>query len=102
MVFHQLFEGLSLGIRIAALPPPPSTDVELSALGVKSQSSVKKGFFQGLLGAGWTLKVIMAILFGITAPAGMGIGMIAFKVGKEKEGIELGKFPVILMIRFLT
>lgn len=44
----------------------------------------------------------MAILFGITAPAGMGIGMIAFKVGKEKEGIELGKFPVILMIRFLT
>ncbi|EKM77264.1 hypothetical protein AGABI1DRAFT_108367 [Agaricus bisporus var. burnettii JB137-S8] len=95
VVFHQLFEGLSLGIRIAALPPPPSTDVELSALGMKAQSSVKKGFFQGLLGAGWTLKVIMAILFGITAPAGMGIGMIAFKVGKEKEGIELARMYLI-------
>lgn len=87
MVFHQLFEGLSLGIRIASLPPPPSTDVEHSALGIKPQS---RGFLKSLLGAGWALKVAMAILFGVTAPAGMGIGLIVFKVGKPKEGVELG------------
>lgn len=87
MVFHQLFEGLSLGIRIASLPSPPSTDAELSALGIKRHS---RGLLGSLLGAGGGLKIALAILFGVTAPAGMGIGLILFKVGEQKEGIELG------------
>lgn len=101
VVFHQLFEGLSLGIRIAALPPPPSfddsTDEEsLNALRVKPRSDARRGFFKSLVmaiggerGEGW-LKSTLAILFAITTPAGMGIGMVGFKVGEKKEGIELG------------
>ena len=54
--FHQLFEGLSLGIRIAALPGP--TDSQQSSLG-------------------W-LRPILALLFALTTPAGILSGLIVF------------------------
>jgi hypothetical protein len=62
--FHQLFEGLSLGIRIASLPAPPSNDTKNS----------DRGRF-GVLGP------TLAMLFAITVPAGIGIGLLAFGNG---------------------
>jgi zinc transporter 1/2/3 len=58
--FHQLFEGLSLGIRIAALPAP--------AAGAQRSS------------LGW-LRPILALLFALTTPAGILSGLIAFGGG---------------------
>lgn len=57
--FHQLFEGLSLGIRIAALPAP--TDAQQSSLV-------------------W-LRPILALLFALTTPAGILSGLIVFGSG---------------------
>ena len=57
--FHQLFEGLSLGIRIAALPPP--TDSQRSSL--------------------WWLHPVLALLFALTTPAGILSGLVVFGGG---------------------
>ncbi|KAH9847089.1 Zinc/iron permease [Lenzites betulinus] len=54
--FHQLFEGLSLGIRIAGLPSKHSED------GFKHLS-------------GRTLKPLLAVTFAITTPIGIGLGL---------------------------
>ena len=59
ILFHQLFEGLSLGIRIAALPPP--TDPQQPALC-------------------W-LRPVLALLFALTAPAGIVSGLYVFGGG---------------------
>lgn len=64
--FHQLFEGLSLGIRIAALPPPDPTD---------STNKPSSG-----LGFGW-LRPLLALLFALTTPAGILSGLIVFGDG---------------------
>ncbi|KAL1943710.1 hypothetical protein VTO73DRAFT_4155 [Trametes versicolor] len=58
IVFHQLFEGLSLGIRIAGLPSKHSED------GFKHLS-------------GRTLKPLLAVTFAITTPLGIGLGLAA-------------------------
>jgi solute carrier family 39 (zinc transporter), member 1/2/3 len=60
ILFHQVFEGLSLGIRIAALPPP--TDPQ--------QSTVLC----------W-LRPVLALLFAITTPAGILSGLCVFGGG---------------------
>jgi len=62
--FHQLFEGLSLGIRIAALPAP--TGAQQSSLG-------------------W-LRPILALLFALTTPAGIFSGLIVFGSGGHRGG----------------
>ncbi len=62
--FHQLFEGLSLGIRIAALPPP--TDPKQSSLA-------------------W-LRPVLALLFALTTPAGIFSGLIVFGNGHTDAG----------------
>ena len=55
IVFHQLFEGLSLGIRIAGLP-----DKHHSGAGAA---------------AGRALKPLLAFTFATTTPLGIGIGL---------------------------
>ena len=62
ILFHQLFEGLSLGIRIAALP----TDSD-------SLPSSSKHIH--------LLKPTLAITFALTTPLGIGIGLLAFTAG---------------------
>ena len=57
--FHQLFEGLSLGIRIAALPPP--ADPHRPSL--------------------WWLYPVLALLFALTTPAGILSGLAVFGSG---------------------
>ncbi|KAF9558720.1 Zinc/iron permease [Agrocybe pediades] len=122
IIFHQVFEGLSLGIRIAALPPahkhkhdhghkhdgsgriPQSTEQSHGNLpspsptptsGGSSPSSVRsesqspqrarnsligkwKKFWCWMKQVEW-LKPTMTILFGVTTPFGMGLGMILWK-----------------------
>ncbi|KAF7328878.1 Zip-like iron-zinc transporter [Mycena venus] len=53
IVFHQLFEGLSLGIRIASLPAPKTH------------------------GRDW-FSITLSLLFALTTPVGLAIGMRAF------------------------
>lgn len=60
ILFHQVFEGLSLGIRIAALPPP--TELQ--------QSIVL-----------YWLRPVLALLFALTAPAGILSGLCVFGGG---------------------
>ncbi|KAJ7782725.1 ZIP zinc transporter-domain-containing protein [Mycena metata] len=57
IVFHQLFEGLSLGIRIASLPPP------------KTHSHTRR--------RDW-FSITLSLLFALTTPAGLAIGMLSF------------------------
>lgn len=67
IMFHQLFEGLSLGIRIATL------------------SAVSNA--KGRMGL---LKPALAVSFAITTPVGIAIGLGAFKPGQsEGEKITL-------------
>ncbi|PPQ70357.1 hypothetical protein CVT26_013791 [Gymnopilus dilepis] len=65
IIFHQLFEGLSLGIRIAALPPAQ----------LKPQATSSAWSFQRVR---W-LAPTLSILFGLTTPGGMAIGMSVWK-----------------------
>ncbi|KAI0821721.1 Zinc/iron permease [Trametes gibbosa] len=67
--FHQLFEGLSLGIRIAGLPSKHSED------GFKHLS-------------GRTLKPLLAVTFAITTPFGIGLGLAALS-GAASTGPRL-------------
>jgi len=60
ILFHQVFEGLSLGIRIAALPPP-TDDPQQPILG-------------------W-LRPVLALLFALTTPAGILSGLYVFGGG---------------------
>lgn len=68
ILFHQVFEGLSLGIRIAALPPP--TDPQQLILS-------------------W-LRPVLALLFAITAPAGILSGLYVFGEGYTNTGGGVG------------
>lgn len=69
--FHQLFEGLSLGIRIAALPSPPASNTT-SAI-------------NNILGGGW-LRPILALLFALTTPAGILSGLVVFGSSGDDPG----------------
>lgn len=60
ILFHQLFEGLSLGIRIAALPTSDPNS---------QQSSL-----------GW-LRPLLALLFAVTTPFGILSGLVVFGSG---------------------
>ncbi|KAH7914930.1 zinc iron permease [Hygrophoropsis aurantiaca] len=73
LIFHQLFEGLSLGIRIALLPS--SRDREFKYLAV--------------------LKPILSLLFAITTPIGIALGILIFGGGSDD-----GK-PYMLLTRGL-
>ncbi|KAJ7119631.1 Zinc/iron permease [Mycena epipterygia] len=53
IVFHQLFEGLSLGIRIASLPAAPTR---------------RRDWF----------AITLSLLFALTTPVGLAIGILAF------------------------
>ncbi|OCH91557.1 Zinc/iron permease [Obba rivulosa] len=68
--FHQLFEGLSLGIRIAGLP----TSSAHSGIGRIS---------------GRMLKPTLAVAFAMTVPVGIAIGLGAFGVGRSQGGAGL-------------
>ncbi|KAH8829475.1 Zinc/iron permease [Flagelloscypha sp. PMI_526] len=54
--FHQVFEGLSLGIRICSVPPPPGRPV----------------------GATTWITFVLPLLFALMTPLGMGIGLLLF------------------------
>ncbi|KAH9016453.1 Zinc/iron permease [Lactarius pseudohatsudake] len=63
---HQLFEGLSLGIRIAALPTHPDP---------QQRSTLS-----------W-LRPLLALLFALTTPAGIISGLIVFDAGHRGGGV---------------
>ncbi|EMD35745.1 hypothetical protein CERSUDRAFT_84842 [Gelatoporia subvermispora B] len=70
IIFHQLFEGLSLGIRIAGLP-----------------SSSKDTGFSRI--SGRVLKPTLALSFAITVPVGITIGLAVFGAGRSEGGPKL-------------
>ncbi|KAG1764467.1 zinc iron permease [Suillus occidentalis] len=61
IIFHQLFEGLSLGIRIASLPSSDDGGIKYMAV----------------------LRSTLVILFAITNPVGIAIGLLAFRRGHD-------------------
>ncbi|KAM6499700.1 ZIP Zinc transporter domain containing protein [Amanita muscaria] len=84
--FHQLFEGLSLGIRIDALPPLPRALLYASAsssqLSIASESTPllpdpQSREWSPSFNSGW-MKTILSILFAITTPLGMVLGLAIF------------------------
>ncbi|KIY44655.1 Zinc/iron permease, partial [Fistulina hepatica ATCC 64428] len=54
--FHQVFEGLSLGIRISALPKQGRRSITY-------------------------LKLVLYVLFAVTTPTGILVGLLAFTAG---------------------
>ncbi|PFH49632.1 hypothetical protein AMATHDRAFT_62735 [Amanita thiersii Skay4041] len=114
ILFHQLFEGLSLGIRIDTLPPiqgpflsrrkssshspvsresTPLVDPELSNTSYappphheqKKKRSCWSALGNKLKAMNW-LKAILSVLFGVTTPFGMAIGILAFPQGGHHDG----------------
>jgi len=74
ILFHQLFEGLSLGIRIASLPPPPHP---------RQRSSL-------------SISPILSFLFAVTTPLGLAIGLLAFSSSNTHRAL-----PSTLLIKGL-
>ncbi|CAE7223152.1 unnamed protein product [Rhizoctonia solani] len=75
LVFHQLFEGLSLGVRISSLRPTmfaphhsSSNGSEASPLLPSSRRSKARAFP--------TLPLLLATLFALATPAGMLVGIL--------------------------
>ncbi|EPQ53254.1 Zinc/iron permease [Gloeophyllum trabeum ATCC 11539] len=82
IIFHQLFEGLSLGIRIAQLPtgehphahphahshPPQHSDTEAHSTTSKTPRARALRF----------LKPTLAVLFALTTPLGTLAGLLCF------------------------
>jgi len=69
VIFHQLFEGLSLGIRISSLPS--SQEQEFKYLSM--------------------LKPTLACLFAITTPAGIVLGILIFEHNKDMAHMRLAQ-----------
>ncbi|KAK2462410.1 hypothetical protein APHAL10511_005716 [Amanita phalloides] len=106
--FHQVFEGLSLGIRIDALPSSspsflPTHDQSSSSLPLPSSESTRllrprpsySSIRLHLERSMWAktrrwnidwLKISLPILFAITTPLGMLAGFYAFPHGGKSEG----------------
>ncbi|KAG0704104.1 zinc iron permease [Suillus ampliporus] len=61
IIFHQLFEGLSLGIRIASLPSSDDGGIKYMAM----------------------LRSTLTVLFAITNPAGIVFGLLVFRRGHD-------------------
>jgi zinc transporter 1/2/3 len=84
IIFHQLFEGLSLGIRIASLPSSDDGGIKYMAF----------------------LRSTLVILFAITNPAGIAIGILAFRrghdVGEYHYNIFIFLLPILTRPYFLT
>ena len=68
IIFHQLFEGLSLGIRIASLPS--SEDGSDNYINI--------------------LRSTLAVLFAVTNPVGIILGLVVFK-----RGLDVGTYTII-------
>ncbi|KAF5390492.1 hypothetical protein D9757_005249 [Collybiopsis confluens] len=95
IIFHQLFEGLSLGIRIAAIPhletkeeeDPSSTSSSTTQLKQKpstlSLASVPSISISHLSHRSF-LQPVLTFLFAVTTPFGIGLGMVMF--GSRKSG----------------
>ncbi|KAF8875079.1 Zinc/iron permease [Gymnopilus junonius] len=82
IIFHQLFEGLSLGIRIAALPP----------------AHPKTANRWGLSSLRW-LAPTLSVLFGITTPAGMALGMAVWQDRRGNAGDMVRERAWMLLIQ---
>jgi solute carrier family 39 (zinc transporter), member 1/2/3 len=85
--FHQLFEGLSLGIRIAALPTTTTPTTEPADSQAEQQSTTTTGSSSSRL-ISW-LRPLLALLFAVTAPAGILSGLIVFSSGAN-QGADAG------------
>ncbi|KAI6127659.1 Zinc/iron permease [Pisolithus croceorrhizus] len=107
VIFHQFFEGLSLGIRIASLPSSSSStpealgntepgvhdhpisstlrnvDVEFGVTTRPRTTDNKKWDFIEIL------KPTLACSFAVTTPLGIGLGMIVFGVGGSSAHMRL-------------
>jgi hypothetical protein len=88
IIFHQLFEGLSLGIRIASLPPPRDGNI------ATSEHDTCTDFEPRRRPRGRLLEQVLALLFAITTPAGIGIGLRIFTSGSGNGGKDLAVFPL--------
>lgn len=87
ILFHQMFEGIALGSRIADIrqpepsttttnePPLPSANpkAEVGSSGNSSSSVVRSSSSSN--GLSLSKKLLMAAVFGITTPLGMAIGI---------------------------
>ncbi|KAL4066607.1 zinc iron permease [Scleroderma citrinum] len=100
VVFHQLFEGLSLGIRIASLPSSSPCEPEVVPHATTSHDPAfhlhshpesaciipeEKRMSRFIA----ILKPTLACLFAITTPAGIWLGMLVFKEGADIAHMRL-------------
>lgn len=71
VLFHQLFEGLSLGIRIAGIPALPSDKAPRQSYDLETSTDGN----QGKLRRNW-LSPTLSFLFAVTTPFGMTFGLL--------------------------
>lgn len=120
--FHQVFEGLSLGIRIDALPSvstlffsaqdkltstipiSPSESMRLlrpsqSYTSIRHHHEIEISDLSCQSKRNW-LKAVLSILFAVTTPFGMMVGLYAFPHGGRDDN-EPGQRGNVSFLRFL-
>ncbi|KAF9267154.1 Zinc/iron permease [Marasmius fiardii PR-910] len=85
IIFHQLFEGLSLGIRIAAIPPPHSPSPSSLPLHNPKPDDDPNSRKRRI---GW-LRPLLSFLFAVTTPVGICLGILLFSVDKHSEEAKM-------------
>ncbi|KAI6140205.1 zinc iron permease [Pisolithus tinctorius] len=82
VIFHQLFEGLSLGIRIASLPSSSSSDALPNTEGEGHRRSMSPTLRDiNRLDFIDILKPTLACSFAVATPVGIALGMMLFGAG---------------------
>ena len=88
ILFHQLFEGLALGTRIASLrSAPKSSDLPITETTVHPKSdtsgaaadSASEGTVEEGSSVSFAKKMLMALAFALITPLGMAIGIGVLK-----------------------
>jgi zinc transporter 1/2/3 len=85
ITFHQLFEGFSLGVRIASLPAARDGKAAATLLS-QDNPSTNLHPKQQRRGGTQLLEVVLAMLFAIATPVGLGVGLRLFRSGGGDVG----------------
>ncbi|KIN95052.1 hypothetical protein M404DRAFT_1007838 [Pisolithus tinctorius Marx 270] len=105
VIFHQLFEGLSLGIRISSLPSSSSSDALPNTEGEGHHRSMSPTLRDINVEHGFTahprntknreldfidiLKPTLACSFAVATPVGIALGMMLFGAGGDSAHMRL-------------
>ena len=87
--FHQTFEGLALGSRIAALVHPPSSSHALSRTYSSAEASTHTSTSTAIFPTSSPRPWLMALAYGTTTPIGQAIGLAIHRLYDPLSAVGL-------------